>query len=181
MGLPLLPFRSGCCLRSFASVCHLLHHKSCFPYLFILWLQSCSLSSCHLILRSGCSSSSFEWNHTHRAINLTSPVKPCSPVNIGCFHTNISIQNWPILIFLLPISTKSLDCSVVLTLVCPVQDCIQPWSCSESPCHLLPTCPGGPWWMEGLRDTWPWISPQKRHPQQTSRHSSIGAWSWHVS
>lgn len=84
-GFTFVPFRSRCCLGSFASVCQLSPPKSHFPYLVILWLQSCSSASCHLILMSVCSSSSFEWNHTHKAINLTSPSKLCSTVSSAAF------------------------------------------------------------------------------------------------
>lgn len=173
-GFAFVPFRSGCCLGSFASVCQLCPHKSSFPYLVILWLWFCSSSSCHLILRSVCSSSSFEWNHTHKAINLTSPSKLHSTVSSAAFMQTFQfiISSYQSLHF----CYKCLQIHMVAVL----HQCCSVWSRTAASCRPIASS-NVTWWSpadEGTKQyscAWPQISLQKRHPQPTSGHSSVGS------
>lgn len=56
-------------------------HCSLFPYLDILWIQSCSLLFWHLIFRSACYSFSFSWNHIYGTATL--PFNLYSAVSYG--------------------------------------------------------------------------------------------------
>lgn len=148
-GFAVTSFRSGCSWRSFAWECQLSPHKSCFAYLVILWLHSCSSSCCHLILRSACPSSSFEWNHTHRAINLNCPSRVCSTVSSAAFiQTLQSIINH----ISLNISATNLYKSTWLQYCTAIKSFaalhstnqLSPAGCSVSPHHLV----GPGWWRD---------------------------------